>query len=413
MKFTNLFNWAKKDQTEVNLRELLKELAVNSGVAVNHKTAQQAITAMACARVIGEGLAQIPIKLHKSLPNGGSMLARDHKLYGLVGDAPNDYMTSFEWRETMGLHLVFAGNYYAMIVRVNGKPVELIPLVPKNVTIKQRGVGLGYYYEVWVKDKYITVQPENMLHIKGIAWDSDCGLDGIHLAREAIGLALATEEHGARTFLNGAQANGLLTTEQNLTDPAARKAMRDSWEETHGGLKNTGKTALLWGGLKWLSTSQDNDKAQFLETRSFQVSEVCRWARVLPIMVGFADKAMTFASSEQMFLAHVIHTMGPWYTRIEQRLNFQLLSKAERDEGYYFKFNLSALMRGTHKDRAEYFARALGSGGSPPWMTQDEVRALEELNPMGGTAEALPDPVNIGNSKPIASSEDSVDNPQK
>jgi len=114
----------------------------------------------------------------------------------------------------------------------------------------------------------------------------------------------------------------------------------------------------------------------------------------MPIMVGYSDKAATYASAEQMFLAHVVHTLGPWYARIEQSADAFLLTQSERDDGLYFKFITAGLMRGAHKDRAEYFKAALGAGGSPAWMTQDEVRGLEELNPQGGAAAQLREPLN-------------------
>lgn len=391
----NLWPWSKKDTAPTSLRDLLLDAGVKSGVLVNWQTALQAVTALACARVIAEGLAQIPLKLHKDRADGlGSDPQKDTDLYRIVNSTPNDYITSYEWRETMGLHLVFAGNYYALIIRVRGEVAELLPLNPKDVVCKKR--GFQPYYILTLNDgTQREIQAKDMLHIKGISWDGDVGLDGIKLAREVIGLSLATEEHGARTFQNGAQPNGLLTTEADLKDPAMRKALRESWEETHGGLKNTGKTALMWGGLKWMATAQQNDQAQFLETRAFQVTEVCRWARVLPIMVGHADKAMTFASAEQMFLAHVVHTMSPWYSKIEQSLDRALLTKEQRKQGFYFKFTVAGLMRGSHADRSAYFSKALGAGGSPAWMTQDEVRALDELNPMGGTAAELPIATNV------------------
>lgn len=389
-------NWSKKDINNISLRDLLNQIGSGgkAGVTVNWQTALQAVTALACARVIAEGIAQIPLKLHKSRPDGGSDPMRDDPLYKLVNATPNEYLTSYEWRETMGLHLVFAGNAYSIIARYKGEPSELLPLNPRDVTPKEKdGVR---FYEVQVEGQgKLIVQDADMLPIHGISWDGLQGLDGIKLARDAIGLAIATENHGSRLFANGAQPGGILTTDANLTDPQIRKALRDSWNETHGGSDNAGQTGLLWGGLKWQSTSSPNDQSQFLETRNFQVQEVCRWARVLPIMVGHSDKSMTFASAEQIFLSHVVHTMGPWYARIEQALDRALLTEKQRNDGYFFRFNVSALMRGSHADRSAYFAKALGSGGSPAWMTQDEVRALDELNPMGGEAAKLPIATNV------------------
>ena len=216
--------------------------------------------------------------------------------------------------------------------------------------------------------------------MRGPSWNTWKGLDGVKLAREAIGLALATEEHGARMFSNGARVGGVLSTDGNLKEDQV-KELRDSWEKVQGGTSNAYKTAILWGGLKWDPIATTNEQSQMLEMRRFQVEEICRSFRVMPIMAGFSDKAATYASAEQMFLAHVVHTMGPWYQRVEQSAENNLFTEKELADGYYVKFITNALLRGASKDRAEYFAKALGSGGSPGWMTPNEVRALEEMNP--------------------------------
>jgi HK97 family phage portal protein len=157
-----------------------------------------------------------------------------------------------------------------------------------------------------------------------------------------------------------------------------------------------------------MSLAQTGVDSQHLEQRRFEVEDVCRFFRVMPIMVMQADKAATYASSENMFIAHVVHTLMPWYTRIEQSADVNLLTADERRQGYYSKFMAQALLRGASKDRAEYFAKALGSGGSPAWMTQDEVRALEEMNPMGGLAASLPIPTNVGGTKPAPQGDGNV-----
>ena len=130
--------------------------------------------------------------------------------------------------------------------------------------------------------------------------------------------------------------------------------------------------------------------SQHLETRKHQIEEVCRFMGVMPIMVGYSDKTATYASAEQMFIAHVVHTLSPWYARIENSAAAYLLTKRERAAGHYFKFNANGLMRGSAKDRAEFYAKGLGSGGHPGWVSPDEVRELEDMNPMGGEAAKLP-----------------------
>ena len=391
--------WAKKAVRPADLAlELLEMSASKAGVRVTWETALQASTAMACSRVIAEGLAQVPLKLYRALPGGGSEPAREHPLYNLISSAPNSYTTSYEWRETYGLHLALLNRSYAYINRVSAgraSRIELLPLIPDNVRT-ELAVGGGLRYYVRFKDggEFNEVDSANILHFKGPSWNALEGLDGVRLAREAIGLALATEEHGARLFKNGAMLGGILTTENNLTTDQA-KSLRESWEAVQSGLANAYKTAVLWGGMKYQPRAMQNDQAQWVEVRRFQVGEVCRFFRVLPIMVGEAEKTATYASSEQMFLAHVVHTMGPWYVRIEQRLDLQLLTEQERRDGYFFRHNLAGLMRGSHEARANYYSKALGSGGSPAWMTPDEVRALDDLNPLGGVAAQLPVATNV------------------
>jgi HK97 family phage portal protein len=376
------------------LSNLLGQGTSKSGAKVNWKTALQITTAFACARVIADGLAQVPFKLYQDNPGGGKNPATDHGLYSLLATKPNDWQTSFEFREQIALHLVFCFNAYIWVNRVGGKIVELLAYEPNMVTVKRQGWVSAYFVST-VDGRQIEIPAEDMWHIRGPSWSGWEGLNAITLAREALGLALATEEHSARMFSNGARVGGVLSTD-SAVNPEQKKALRESWEETQGGPANAFKTAILWGGLKWSPMAQQNDQAQLIEQRRFQIEEVCRFARVLPIMVGHSDKAATFASAEQMFLAHVVHTMGPWYARLEQSADANLLTEKERSQGLYFKFVPAALMRGAHKDRAEYFGKALGSGGSPAWMTQDEVRELDELNPLGGTAATLREPTNVG-----------------
>jgi HK97 family phage portal protein len=398
MKFSSLLPWNRKS-TIINTGDLYKELLAaassKTGIAVNWRTALQASTALACARVIAEGIAQVPFKLFRERNGGGMDVAKDHHLYELLYLKPNEFQTSFEFREQMGLHLTFMGNFYAFKVRgARGKIVELLPFEPHLVTLKRDGWERSY--DVYAgSGKVIKVPAADMWHIKGLSWDGMVGLEGVKLAREAISLALATEEHGSRLFSNGARTGGIISSDTAKPSDDALKYLRDSWNEMQGGNENAFKTAFLFGGLKYQPLAQTGVDSQHLEQRRFQVEEVCRTFRVMPIMVGNSDKAATYASSENMFLAHVVHTLMPWYGRIEQSAAINLLDEKERAQGLYFAFVAQALMRGASKDRAEYFAKALGSGGSPAWLTQDEVRALEEFNPMGGTAAALPILTNV------------------
>lgn len=373
------------------LTALFASANAKSGATVNWRTALEASTSFACARLIAQGIAQVPFKLMQYDGTNRRALVKD-PLYYLMHDAPNEWMTSFELRETMGLHLVFCGGFFAFINRVGGRIIELLPYEPQMVTVIRDGWKLEYEVQL-ESGKAQRVPAANMWHVRGPSWNTWMGLDGVRLAREAIGLAIATEEHGSLQFKNGSVTSGILSTESML-DPKKSKELRESWEARTANGKRF-STGILWGGLKWQPTTTPNDQAQYLETRKFQVEEVCRAFGVDPVMVGYSDKASTYASVEQKYIGHVVNTLQPWGTRIEQSANRQLLTESQRAAGDYFTFVFNGLMRGAAKERAEYYAKALGSGGAPAWMTQDEVRELEDMNPMGGNAATLREPSNV------------------
>lgn len=373
-------------------------MATKSGASVSHKSALEVSVVLACARVISEGIAQVPFKLYRS--EGDKVLpAVDHPLYTILHRRPNSWMTSFDLRETMALHAVLTGDAVAFVNRVRGEVKEIIPFAPANVTIKQENDYRMTYRLQAPNGQSQDFPQEAIWHWRGPSWDGVCGMDVVKLARESIGLAMATEESQARMTKSGASMSGLYSVEEKLNSDQY-KALREFIDKNFDGPQNVGRTKLLDRGAKYTPTSMTAVDAQLLETRKQQVEEICRAFRVMPIMVGYSDKAATYASAEQMFLAHVVHTLAPWYTRIEQSGECQLLSERERDQNYFIKFNAAGLMRGSHKDRAEYYAKALGAGGAPGWMTQDEIRGLEELNPMGGEAAVLPKPTNVAGAKP-------------
>jgi HK97 family phage portal protein len=366
-----------------------------SGVTVNWKTALEVSTVMACARVIAEGVAQVPLKIMKRRENGGADEARDHPLFDLLSRKPNAWQTSFEFRETLALHLVLCGNAYVFVNRgLNGKVLELIPLEPGWVSI-ERKADMSLVYSVNSPDGAArNVPSEAIWHLRGPSWNSWMGLEAVKLAREAIGLAISLEQSHAYMHKNGVQPAGTYSVEGTLN--AEQYKQLSDWIKSMSGGANRGAPMVLDRGAKWLQQQMSGVDAQHIETRKLQIEEICRAMRVMPIMVGYSDKAATYASAEQMFLAHAVHTLTPWCERIEMSADVNLLDDPE----YYVLLDLRSLMRGALKDQAEYYAKALGSGGSPAWMSQDEVRDECDLNPMGGAAANLREPSNVGNPAP-------------
>ena len=372
---------------------LLWGAPAKSGASVTVDTTLKCAVAFACTRVLAEGIAQLPLKVFREDGEGGKQVARDHPAHRIISRRPNPWMSSFEFRETLMYHAVLTGNGYAAINRVGGAIKELIPIMPGTVTVKQLP-NYKLHYEVRLNDGTVTVPEENMFHLRGPSWNGFMGLDTIKLLREAIGLAISTEENHARLHSQGARPGGILSTEGNLDDEQLKR-IKAAWFAAQGGLGNAFKTAVLDGGMKWTPRAMTGVDSQHLETRKHQIEEVCRGFRVFPQMVGFGDKTATYASAEQFFLAHVTHSLGPWMARWEQTIDSKLLGKeSEAMEGRLFsKFNVTALLRGDAKTRSAFYHNGILDG----WLMRNEARDFEDLNPIDGLDEPLvPGNMNVG-----------------
>lgn len=386
--------WPFKRKSALGHDEVLAAIAAGghtlSGKNVTHKTALQVAVAFCCARVISEGVAQVPFKLF--LDDGTNKKpATDHPLYDLLFRMPNDSATSFQWRETFCFQTVFTGDSFSFINRGRrGEILELTNLEPSKVEVRDPEFvgGRPKYFVSGVGGEQKEFPAEAILHIKGPSWDGVVGLDAVKIAREAIGLSKAVEDSHARMHANGVKSGGLLSVEGKLS--TEQYDQLNDWVQKNFQGVNAFNTMILDRAASFTQMSMSGVDAQHIETRRYQIEEVCRFFRVMPLMVMQADKASTYASAEQMFLAHVVHTLAPWYERIEQSIDTQLLTKQERADGYYVKFITQGLLRGALKDTAEYLSKLSTNG----IITRNEARALLELNPLEGLDEPLT-PVNL------------------
>lgn len=389
MNWKRLLRWPRKDGMPAAVLELLRSIyggrMSSAGKNVSWKTALEVSAVLACASVLARGVAQVPFKVYRKAPGSRERLpAPEHPLYRVLHRRPNPWQTSYEFRHTAMLHLVLTGNAFAFINRVNGVIVELIQLEPGDVTVKRES---DYSLVYHVRGKSGASKPfpaESIWHLRGASWCPWLGLDIVQLARNAIGLAMATEEHHAKLHQNGAKPGGLITVEGTL-DEKRYAQLRDWLDKEHNGSENAFKTMILDKNAKWLTTALTGIDAQHLETRRYQVEEVCRMLGVMPVMVGHADKALSYASAEQLFLAHVVHALSPWYVCIEQSADASLLTDADELKGYYAKHTVQGLLRGAMKDTADFLTKLSTAG----IITRNEAREWLELNPIDGLDEPL------------------------
>lgn len=344
-----------------------------SGVDVDEETSLNISAVYACVKVIAETIASLPLLFLKELPNGDNERARQHPLYSVLHDSPNSEMTSFTFREMLMTNLLLWGNAYALIKRdANGHVTELYPLKSKNMVVERDAVTNAIKY-TYTNNKGLTktYKPRQVLHIPAFSFDGVVGVSPITYAREAMGLALATEEFGARFFGNGARPGGVLEHPGVVKDP---EKLRDSWNKVYQGTKNSHKVAVLEEGMKYHEIGMSPEDSQFLQTRAFQLNEICRIFRVPPHMIGDLSRS-TFSNIEHQSIDFVVHTITPWITRWEQAISKALLNDEEKTI-YYAKFNVNGLMRGDFNSRMSGYAIARQNG----WMSANEIRALEDMN---------------------------------
>ncbi len=278
-------------------------------------------------------------------------------------------------------HLLLWGNGFSQIIRNGlGEIVALYPLLPNKIDMNRDESGEIYYTyyrnadETRDREKSggVTLSKYDVLHIPGHSFDGLMGYFPIGLHRNTIGMAVATENYGATFFANGANPSGVLEHPATITN---KDLLRESWEKLLKG-KGANRVAILEEGMTYKPIGMPPEQAQFLETRKFQLNEIARIFRVPPHMIGDLEKS-TFSNIEQQSIEFVQHTLNPWVTRLEQAMNFSLLSPSERVK-YVIKFNLDGLLRGDYTARMNGYAVGRQNG----WLSINDIRRLEDMNPI-------------------------------
>ena len=301
------------------------------GKNVNERSAMQMTAVYSCVRILSEAVASLPLHVYKYNSEGGK-----------------------------------------------GEIIALYPLMPNRMTVDRDDKGQLYYQYNTSKDdaptmkgSMVNLKPSDVLHIPGLGFDGLVGYSPIAMAKNAIGMAIACEEYGAKFFANGATPGGILEDPGTVKDP---QRGRDSWTSAFGGSSNFNKVAVLEEGMKYTPISISPEQAQFLETRKFQINEIARIFRVPPHMVGDLEKS-SFSNIEQQSLEFVKYTLEPWLVRWEQSIQRTLFS-AEEKKQYFTKFNVEGLLRGDYASRMNGYATARQNG----WMSANDIRELENMD---------------------------------
>lgn len=357
-----------------------------SGQVVNEATALDVTAVFCAARVIAEGIAQMPIRVVSESVDRSSGLPKldvqhAHWAHQLLAQRPNGWQTSYEFIEGMIFQAVLGRGAIAIknvATTSNGPRVFALYPVPAGAWSVEQLPDWSLRVRVDHADKaHDYFDLSQIVYLRGPSVDGYQALPAVRQAREAIGLSQALEKQQAKLAGNGGKPSGVLSFAQKLA-PQTVENLKATWQKRFGP-DGDGGIAILDGDARFASMTMTSVDAQHLETRRMQIEEIARAFRVQPIMLMQADKAATYASAEQMFRMHVIHTLGPWIARLEQVLNRDVLGD---DTGVRFDLDERNLLRGDFKDQAEYYTRALGAGGQPAWMTVNEIRSEIGLNPV-------------------------------
>lgn len=345
------------------------------------ESAMKLSTVFACVLLLSESVATLPCVLYRRKGAVGRAAAPDHHLYYLLHDSPNYDLTSVEFWERCMADICLRGNFYAEKIRSGNRIVSLNQLFPDLVNVwRDRNGFIRYSYA----DPYRGVREipeEDMFHVRGFGMTDDdtMGLSRIAYAATSLDIARATDDVAAKTYKNGLRPSGILSTDRTLK--AEQRAQEQAWmSKAVGGVHGAGKTLVLEGGYKYTPMSVSPADAQMLENRAYSVEDICRWFRVPPFMVGHTEKSTSWGTGlEQQTLAFLTHTLTPYLDRIEAAIQKRLLTPVEQRE-YFVKFSIEGLLRADSAARAALYTSATQNG----WMTRNEVREKEDLDPLPG-----------------------------
>jgi len=366
-----------------------------AGVNISPESAIRNSAVFNAGWILSNTIAALPLFVYKRVTDGKEK-AVDHSLYDLLHIQPNELMSSFIYREMMMWHLLFWGNSYSNIVIDNkGKVTALWPMLPWRMTPEWRYGKM--YYKYRLPDNTETIlSSEEVLHIPGMSFDGLEGKSVLSCAREGVGLGLALEEFGARFFGQGTQFGGIVEAERTL-GPKAEANLRAALKEKYQGISNAHRLLILEDGMKYKQNIIPPNDAQFLESRKFEITEIARFFNIPPHLLKDLDRA-TFNNIEHMGIEFVTYSLLPWLTRIEQSETIKLLSKPER-KVYFIEHLVDGLLRGDLKTRYEAYNIARLGG----WMNADEIRALENMNPLpDGQGQSFWMPLNYMDAKKAA-----------
>lgn len=362
----------------------------NSIGNIDSDAAMKYTAVFACIRVLSETLAAMPVMVYKKDKNSDRKAVNDIGIYDILHDKPNDEMSPFNFKESCMIALNLGGNSVCeKLINSKGEVIGLYPYRWQQVQIERDKETKKLIYIISNGSEKKVLNRDQVFHVPGLSYDGVIGLSPIEYVNSAVQLGLSYEKFGVNFYKNGANAGGILSFPNQLGDIAYERLKKD-FAKNYQGLANTGKPIILEEGGDFKQLTIKPADAQLIENKKFQLEDIARIYRVPLHLIQNLDRA-TNNNIEHQSLEFVMYTMLPWFNRWEENINMQLLSSQERKAGYYVEFKIDSLLRGDAQSRAQAYA----TGRQWGWLSVNDIRKLENMNPIPN-GDIYLEPLNMG-----------------
>lgn len=349
-----------------------------AGMRVTADTVKRLSTVMACVAAKGRALGVMPFLIYIDLPGGGKQIVKSHPNWKLLHTRPNSIQTAFEYYQMLQGHIELRGNAYSEILTSRrGQIGELIPMHPDNVHVEMLQNGrLRYQYNDPLVGRTRTLLQDEVFHVRDWADTQQIGQSRIAMGMDVYGVALAQQDYRGKFLKNDASA-GVIITGTNFETKQDEELYLKAFEEGSTGEKRH-RAKLLPPGVDIKSLGVKPIEMQLLDSAKASAVEICTMHNILPHLIGVdTGKAATYASVEQFNLMHAQQCVLPMAVMWETAAQRDLF---DEDDPAYGKFSLAALLRGDYATRTQGYAVGIEHG----WLSDDDVRELEDLNPIKG-----------------------------
>lgn len=376
MGIFNLFKKKEKPQERSYTPYGLNSLVYNTNSSYRNDKAMLLSTVYRCVDVISDSVAQLPLEPYKVDEKGYKRKYVEHPTYYLLNKEPNSNMSRFTFMKTLITSVLLDGNGYALIERDHKGDATKLKLIPSELVTVSRVDPLKEKIMYNVVGINQLIEPVNMIHILNFSYDGITGISTLQHARNTLGLASDSEAHAEGFFKGGANLAGIIKVQSSLT-PKQKLDIKESWQATFSPITGTPNgVAVLEGNMDFQPITVNPADAQLLETRQFNVIDICRFFGVSPVKAFDLSKS-SYSTVEATQLAFLTDTLNPLLEKIELEFERKLYKPSERST-IDVRFDTSVLLRADKASQASYYNTLFQIGV----ITPNEIRKALDLEPL-------------------------------